>query len=393
MLDLARIQEALGAAGLDGWLFYDFRGSDPVAASVLGLDPARHTTRRWLYFIPARGEPVKLVHAIERGALDRLPGRKRVYLPWTQLEEELRQALSGARRVAMQYSPRGAIPTMSRVDAGTVELVRSLGPEVVSSADLAQEFEAVWSEEQLRSHHWAAERVGRLVDETFAEIGRRVRSEGAASEHEAQRFLLDRFAAEGLVTDHPPIVAAGPNSADPHYFPSPRRSSPIRAGDHVLLDLWARKDEPGSVFHDITWVASVLAPPVPEVAEVFRIVREARDAGFRKIEDSFRKGVPVRGFEVDDVVRGVIAKAGHGERFIHRTGHSIHTTTHGNGANLDDLETRDERRLIPRTGFSIEPGIYLEGRFGVRSEVNVYLSPEGPVLTGRPPQREIVRIE
>jgi Xaa-Pro aminopeptidase len=391
-MQLDRIQQALSAAGLDGWLFYDFRGSDPLAASVLGLDPAAHTTRRWFYYVPARGEPTRIVHAIEAGSLDAVPGRKLVYLPWTQLHEHLRGTLAGAGRIAMQYSPMNAIPYVSRVDAGTIELVRSCGVEVMSSADLIQQFEAVWSDAQFETHRYAADRIGRLIDDTFGEIGRRVHETGSAGEYEIQQFMWERYAADGLVSDHPPIVACNAHTADPHYYPTATRSAPIRTGDFVLIDTWAKQDVPQAVYFDVTWVGFVGRDVPREIVTVFQIVRDARDAAIQFVQESARRGTPIRGAQVDDAARGVIARAGFGESFIHRTGHSIHTTTHGNGANMDNLETDDQRRIIPRTCFSIEPGIYLSGRFGVRSEVNMFVCDGDAIVTGRAPQTAIVLI-
>jgi len=391
-MDLNRIQDALAAAGLDGWLFYDFRGSDPLAASILGLDPAAHTTRRWFYFVPARGEPTRIVHSIERGSLDAVPGPKLVYLPWQQLHEHVKNTLAGTKRIAMQYSPMNAIPYVSRVDAGTVELVRSCGVEIISSADLVAQFEATWTDEQFATHQFAADKISRLIDDTFAEIGRRVRAAGSVSEFDIQQFMWDRYAADGLISDHPPIVGVNANSADPHYFPTASRTSQIRDGDFVLIDTWAKQNLPNSVYFDVTWTGFLGDRPPVDITTVFNIVRDARDAAIRFVQDSVRAGTTIGGWQVDDACRGVIQRAGFGDHFIHRTGHSIHTSTHGNGANIDNLETRDERRLIPRTCFSIEPGIYLEGRFGVRSEVNVFINEGEAVVTGRSAQKEIVLI-
>jgi Xaa-Pro aminopeptidase len=391
-MDLKRIQQALIDAKLDGWLFYDFRGSDPLAASILGLDPSAHTTRRWFYFVPARGEPTRIVHAIERSALDAVPGRKLVYLPWQQLHEHVNGTLAGAERIAMQYSPLNAIPYVSRVDAGTIELVQSCGIQLVSSADLVAQFEATWTDEQLETHQFAADKIGRLIDDTFAEIGKRVGQSGSVQEYEIQQFMWQRYAADGLIADHPPIIAVNANSADPHYFPTSSRTSVIRNGDFVLIDTWAKQNVPHAVYFDVTWTGFVGGQPAMDITTVFNIVRDARDAAIRFVQAAVREARPIHGWEVDDVCRGVIRRAGFGEHFIHRTGHSIHTSTHGNGANMDNLETRDERRLIPRTCFSIEPGIYLEGRFGVRSEVNMYLSDQEAIVTGRPAQTAIVCI-
>ena len=389
-MHLDSFQQALQKSAMDGWLFYDFRGSDPLASSILGLDPSRHNSRRWFYFIPARGAPTRIVHAIERGALDALPGSTRVYLRWRELHEQLRETLQGASRVAMQYSPNNAIPYVSRVDAGTVELVRTCGVDVMSSADLVSQFQSVLSEAQVATHQHAAEKISQLIDDTFAEIGKRIGKDGATTEYEIQQFMWQRYHDDGLVSDHPPIVATGPNSADPHYFPEPSRCSTIHAGDFVLVDTWAKQDIADSIYFDVTWVGFVGDSPPKEITDVFHLVRAARDATLAFIQEAQRIGKPIFGAQVDNIARGVIEAAGYGNHFCHRTGHSIHTETHGNGANLDNLETQDERRLLPGTCFSVEPGIYLDGKFGVRSEVNVYLTENDALVTGRPAQAQIV---
>jgi Xaa-Pro aminopeptidase len=387
------IQEALRAAGLDGWLFYDFRGNDPLAYSILGMPAGKHRTRRWFYFVPASGEPTKIVHAIETAALDSLPGRKIVYLPWGKLEAAVRETLAGRKRIAMQYSPGNAIPYLSRVDAGTIELVRSAGAEVVSSADLTQQFEATLSEAAYKSHAEAAELLGRIVLEGFAEIGRRLRHGKPTTETDIQRYLLDCFAEHDLVSAHPPNVSADANSADPHYDPQPKTAARITKDTFVLIDAWCKFKKPGSIYADITWVGYVGPEVPPEHEKIFRIVAAARDAAIDFVQKAQAEGRPVRGCDADDACRKVIADAGFAERFIHRTGHNIGENTHGNGANIDNLETRDERRLIPRTLFSVEPGIYLPGKFGVRSEVNVFLPDEkSAVVTGLPAQTEIILV-
>jgi len=390
---IARIQEALHKAGLDGWLFYDFRQSDPLAYRILKLDPRRLATRRWLYFIPTAGEPVKIVHAIESEQLDALPGKKLIYLPWSQLHEHLHRLLQGRRRIAMQYSPDNDIPYISRVDAGTIELIRRFGVEVVSSADLVQHFEAVWSEEQLQTHLRAEPKMRRIVDETFAEIARRVASGQPTDEYDIQQFILRCFEREGLVTDHPPIVAADAHSANPHYSPTSDSAWPIREGTFVLIDLWAKlRDVPRAVYVDITWTGFVGDVVPDRYARVFHIVREARDRAIEFVREAVRAQRPLHGWEVDEVARDVIRRAGLGDFFIHRTGHSIGEDVHGAGANIDNLETRDTRRILPHTCFSIEPGVYLEGEFGVRSEVNVYVDDTDVIVTARPIQTEVVPI-
>jgi Xaa-Pro aminopeptidase len=393
-----KIQQALKEADLDGWLFYSFRESDPIASNILGTGGEGHiATRRWFYLVPQSGEPTKINHSIERTVLDHLPGKKLIYLPWQQLHEHLRNslgALTSARRprVAMQYSPEAAIPYLSRVDAGTIELIRSLGVEVVSSANLVQQFESAWNDEQLAMHEEAARGLYSTVREAFAEIGRRINEKIPTTEYDIQQFIMGRFGDLGLITRDPPIVAVNANSAAPHYEPTSERHSPINAGDFVLIDLWAKLDRHGSVYADITWT-SVVSDSVPEeVNRVFTVVRDARDAATEFVREAFSQGRIIYGWQVDDVCRSVIEKAGYGEQFIHRTGHNIHTEVHGNGANIDNLETRDERLLIPRTCFSIEPGIYLEGRFGVRSEIDVYVSSGEARVTGGEPQREVVAI-
>ncbi|MBI3302943.1 MAG: aminopeptidase P family protein [Deltaproteobacteria bacterium] len=383
---LREIQEALRQEGVEGWLFYDFRGSDPLAYRILGLDPAAISTRRWYYFIPTQGEPAGIVSSVEPRRLDALPGRKRVFLSWQQLQECLAETLRGARRVAMQYSPGNAIPYVSRVDAGTVELIRQLGVDVVSAADLVQRFEAVWTPAQWQSHLRAATGVRETVGEAFTYI----RQHAPVTEHAVQQFILARFAARGLTTYHPPIVGINAHSADPHYEPAPEGSSLIRPGDFVLIDLWAK--EPHGVYADITWTGFMGAQIPSRYQEIFTLVRKARDAAIAFVKERVSQGQTFYGHEVDAVSRKVIADAGYGDRFVHRTGHSIGEEVHGNGANMDGLETRDERRVLPGTCFSIEPGIYLQGEFGVRSEVNVYVGEREAIVTGVPMQMAVVPV-
>lgn len=392
-MNLEAIQSHLALANLDGWLFVDFRGSDPLAAGILGLDRNRMATRRWAYFIPKSGQPTRIVHAIETGSLDAVPGTKLVYLPWSQLHEHLRATLAGSRKIAMQYSPLNAIPYVSRVDAGTVDLIRSFGVEVVSSANLVQRFEATMSPAQVRSHLVAADRLGEAVHAAFEEIGRRLNDAEPMTEYDIQHFIWKRFADHGLIADHPPIVAVEANAADPHYCPSPSRSATIGRDQFVLIDAWCKLNEPGSIYADICWVGFTGQNVPEEYLRVFEIVRQARDRGVEYVQENLADGKPVRGCDVDDACRAVIVEAGFGEQFIHRTGHSIHESDHGNGANIDNLETRDDRLLIPRTCFSIEPGIYLPGRFGVRLEINVLLEDEvNAIVTGLPRQMEILRV-
>lgn len=390
---LSEIQQALQETGdLAGWLFYDFRGSDPLAYRILQLDPTRHITRRWYYWIPVYGQPVKLMHRIEPHILDELPGESMFYASWNEHRACLARLLQGAKRIAMQYSPLNAIPYLSRVDAGTLELIRSLGPEVITSADLVQRFEAVWNERQLASHRDAAEKLRRIVDEAFEHVRRSIAAQVTLDEYALQQFILSRIHDHGLITSSPPIAAADAHSADPHYGPQRRGSAQVVAGSFILIDLWAKRPEPGSVYADITWTGYVgQEVPVP-YRDIFRIVRDARDAALAFVADrAAARNLPC-GWEVDEVCRTVIQKAGYGDYFLHRTGHSIGEEVHGNGANIDNLETHDERRLLPKTCFSIEPGIYLPGRFGIRSELDVYLSDQEAIVFGQPVQREIVAI-
>jgi Xaa-Pro aminopeptidase len=388
---ITSLQAALQREQLEGWLFYSFRGSDPIAENILHLDNARLATRRWFYFVPASGRPQKIVHAIETGMLDSLPGDKRVYLAWQELHRQLRDALQGTRQVAMQYSPLNAIPYISRVDAGVVELIRSFGVEVVSSADLVQIFEAVWTPEQLDSHLFAARHLREIVDAAFREVSRRVRENVPTTELDIQDFIWSEYAARNLESSHRPIVAVNAHSADPHYQPDAVRNLPIGAGDFLLLDIWAKRRTPRAVYDDITWTGFVGSTVPAEMEHIFDVVKNGRDAAIHLVKDRYPRDT-VYGWQVDDAARQSIAASGYGAQFLHRTGHSIHEEDHGNGANIDNLETQDNRRLMRGTCFSIEPGVYLANRFGVRSEVNVYLDETEAVVTGLPIQERIVPI-
>jgi len=379
-MNLAAIQEELRKQKLDGWLFFDHHVRDPLAYRVLGLDVHRVPTRRWYYFIPATGEPRGLVHRIEAGMIDVLPGEKIAYSRWTEHVSGLQKLMSGARRIAMQYSPNCAIFYISMVDAGTVELVRSTGVEVASSADLIQTFEARWTPEALQSHLEAGRRVDRVRREAFQMIGERTRNGCSTDELAVRNFVLQGFAREGLFTDHGPIVGVNANAANPHYEPTDEEFAPIRRGDFVLLDMWAKLDQAGSVYYDITWTG-VCGEPSAEQRRIFGIVRDARDAAIDRVQRGISAGEAIRGFEVDDAARGVIEKAGFGESFVHRTGHSIGQEVHGNGANMDNLETHDERRVMPWSCFSVEPGIYLKD-FGIRSEINLFVGDGEARVTG-----------
>jgi Xaa-Pro aminopeptidase len=380
-MDLDSMQQFLRAEGLDGWLFYDHHRRDPLAYRVLGLPSVLVVTRRWYYLIPAEGAPAGLVHRIERSVLDGLPGEKRAYSSWPEQAAGLARMLAGRRRVAMQYSPSCAIPYVSMVDAGTVELVRGSGIEVVSSANLIQQFEARWTRENLGCHLEAGRLIDRIRADAFRLIGDRLRAGDRIDEFTVKSFILDRFTQSGLVTDHGPIVAANANASNPHYEPGSEGSLEIRNGDCVLIDMWAKLDTPAGVYYDITWTGFCGPQPPAAVENVFAIVREARDRGVEFVQEAVCSRRELRGFEVDDRVRSCIAKRGFGEYFIHRTGHSIGSEVHGAGANMDNLETHDDRRVIPWTCFSVEPGIYLPD-FGIRSEVNVFVGEDEARVTG-----------
>jgi Xaa-Pro dipeptidase len=380
MPDIGAIQQALRSQKLDGWLFYDILHRDPIAYRVLGLDHAL-AKRRWFYMIPAKGAPRKLVHRIEAGALDSLPGEKMVYAAADELANNLKRLVGRAKKVAMQYSPKNLIPYISLVDAGTVELIRAQGCRVVSSADLVQQFEAVWTPDQLNSHRAAGQAIDRITSAAFAEAAQRVRAGKAFTEYDLQQWMLGQFRAARVTSDSPPIVAVGPHSGDPHYEPQASGSAPVRAGDFLLLDVWAKTLAPGSVYYDITWTGYLGGKVPKKFAMVFSIVREARDAAVAFVQMNVKAGRAIEGWQVDRAAREVIRKAGYAKSFVHRTGHSIGQEVHGAGANMDGLETRDVRRIIPHTCFSVEPGIYLP-EFGVRSEVNVYVDEGGASVTG-----------
>lgn len=387
---LEEIQERLREARLDGWLFFDHHRRDPLAYRVLGLAGERVATRRWYYLIPAKGEPAGLVHRIESHALDSLPGEKIAYSSWSEQSGGLEKMLKGCRRVAMQYSPQCAVPYVSMVDAGTVELVRKLGVEVASSADLIQYFEARWSRKNLESHLAAGREVDQARAGAFRLVSERLRAGTRIDEYEVKRFLRESFTKRGLVTDHGPIVAVNENASNPHYEPEAGNCREIRRGDCLLIDLWAKQDAAEAVYYDITWTAFCGEQPPEAVRNVFEVVRGARDQAIRRVQEAVAAKTELRGFEVDDAARGYIEAKGFGPFFFHRTGHSIGTEVHGAGANMDNLETHDERRIIAGTCFSIEPGIYLK-EFGIRSEVNVYVGEEAARVTGET-QTELVRV-
>ncbi len=385
------IQEALEEAGADGWLFACFQQNDPVSLDLLGLGQ-RLVTRRCYYLVPRRGEPRKLVHALEPAMLEHLPGATSSYLTWREHRAGVAGLVAGVRRLAAQYSPGNQLPTVSRLDAGHAELLREAGAELVSAADLVQRFAATWSAEQLEGHRRACRALHAIVLAAFDRVRGALGRGERLDEYTVQRGIVEAFGQAGLWTEADPIVAVNAHSADPHYQPGPEGSWPIQDGDFLLIDLWAKEKAPGSVYADITWCGVCAAAPADRQEEVFAVVAAARDAAWELVRGRW-PGEPVRGFEVDDAAREVIRRAGYGERFIHRTGHSIGTSDHGQGANMDNLETHDTRQLLPMTGFSIEPGIYLTGDFGVRSEINVALTAEAAEVTGGEPQRELLRLK
>jgi Xaa-Pro dipeptidase len=392
MTRLQEIADALKGARLDGWLFYDFRLSDPLAYRILEVPSGGTTTRRWFCYVPAAGEPAAIVSAVEAHRLDALAARKIVYRSYDEMTRALGGVLAGARRIAMNYSPGAAIPYVSRVDAGTIELVRGFGVEVVSAADLIQRFEAMLTPAQIDSHHRAAVALRAVVDETFADIAARVEAQRPVSECSVQAYVMERIAAHGLATREPPIVAVNEHSADPHFGPNPSDDRTIGVGDFVLLDLWAKEAGADSIYADFTWTAFVGAEVPREHARIFEIVAHARDSAVELIEQRFAAGLAISGREADRAARAVIEEAGYGDSYVHRTGHSIGREVHGTGANLDSLETLDDRQLIENTCFSVEPGIYLPGRFGVRSELDMTIENGRAHVSGEPRQRAIVAL-
>jgi len=378
---LTEIQTALRDEGLDGWLFFDHHQRDPLAYRVLQFTPGSMVTRRWYYFVPPQGEPRGLAHKIEAETLKDLPGEIGLYAGWQELVEGLRGILGTSWRVAMQYSPNCAVPYVAMVDAGTVELISGMGIEVVTSANLVQLFESRWNQQQLENHLEAGRRIDKIRADAFARISNKVRGGERITEWEMQQFILDQFRAGGLITDHGPDVAVNANASNPHYNPTEERCSEIRRGDLVLLDMWAKLDVPDGVYYDITWVGYCGQRPTDAMENVFGTVRDARDKAIARVKSAVAAKEALCGYQVDDAARAHIRDAGYAEYFFHRTGHSIGVEVHGAGANLDNLETHDERRVIPWTCFSIEPGIYL-AEFGVRSEVDVFVDETSARVTG-----------
>ncbi len=389
--DLPAIQSAIKEFGFDGWLLYDFRGLNVLAERVLGIDPNDVGSRRYFYFVPAEGDPIKLVHRIETEALDHLPGHKKIYLRWQELHAELASMVGSSKRIAMEYSPNNANPYVSRVDGGTIELIRSLGPDIASSGNLVQYFEARWTPEQWELH-LEADRLNQLAFEmAWGMVKDSVENGETLRETDLQNHVMSYYAANNMTTYHPPIVAVGPHSGDPHYTPQPGSDSEIRKGDFLLLDMWAKMDVPLGVYTDLTKVGFVGDQVPEEYTKVFDIVAASRDAGIKCVEEAFAAGRELQGWEVDKASRDVIEAAGYGDYFIHRTGHNIGRETHGNGAHMDNLENKEERLVMPNTCFSIEPGIYLDD-FGVRSEINVFIDGDCKVHVTGDTQTEIFKI-
>lgn len=388
--DLAEMQGLMALQRLDGWLLYDNSGQNPIAAEI--VRPAGIQTRRWFYFIPAKGDPIALVHKIEVGNFADVPGTKLEYAGWRELDAGLKKVLKGRKRIAMEYSPGGAIPALSRVDAGTIEMVKAVGVEIVSSAELVQAAKSRWGKAGRESHYVAAHHLIKLKDDAFAYIAKQVKAGVKVTDYDVQQRIWKGYATRGLTAGYPPIVAIGPDAANPHYAPTAATARLIQEGDLVLIDLWARQaNDPHAVYADITWVGYVGKTVPKKHADTFAIVVKARDATVAFVTQKFKDRKPVRGYEADKIARDVITKAGYGDRFIHRTGHSIDTNVHGDGANLDDFETHDTRTILLGTGFSVEPGIYVPGDFGMRSEIDCYVSSTGVEVT-TPVQTEITAI-
>lgn len=391
---IEQIQEALCKEGVDGWLFCDFHNRDPISYRVLGLEEGKFTSRRWFYFVPASGTPHRLVHAVERGKLDALPGDKTVYLPWEQLHASLNEILGRPGTVAMQYSPNNNIPYVDLADPGIVELVRGLGHTVVSSANLVQLFEAVLDDDQFETHVEAGRRIQPIKDQAFAKIENALLSGQKITEYEVQQYIIRRFSEEGLNCDEEwPIVAANEHAADPHFEPRPDNTVAFKPGDKILIDLWARLDQPGAIYYDITWCGFAGSKPPPEYVRIFDVAMAARNAAYKLVKDRFSAEIPVYGWEVDRACRQVVEDAKLGEYFVHRTGHSIGTSVHGNGVHMDSLETKDERQLIPGICFSIEPGIYMRGDMGVRTEIDLFIKSSGEVVVVGELQEQLILLD
>lgn len=392
-MDISKIQKELQKVGLDGWLFYDFHNRDPIAMRILKIDPKRFTSRRWYYFIPAFGTPKKLVHSIESWKLDHLPGEKYIYLPWQEQHSLLKYILSGSNIIAMQYSPNNSIPYVSTVDGGTLELVRSFGIEVASSANLVSIFESHLTDEEIAMHAKTSEYMHKIKNLAFAEISRRIHQGNSPTEFEIHNFMLSLYEEFGLVTNDGPIVAVNEHAADPHFEPTSDNTNHIKEGDLVLIDLWAKLNHDTGIYYDITWMGYVGETVPDKIQDYFSLVAKARDTAFNFVRTRFENKQDVRGYEVDSAARSVIEEAGFGKFFIHRTGHNIGQEVHGNGTHLDNLETRDERLIIPGSCFSIEPGIYLkEEKLGFRTEIDVVITNSGEAVVFGDIQQEVIPI-
>ena len=392
-MDINAIQSALKAAGLDGWLFYDFHNRDAIAARILGLDYSKMTTRRWYYFIPTEGTPKKLVHKIEPWRIDALSGEKYIYLPWQQQHSLLKQILGNSKKVAMQYSPFNAIPYVSIVDGGTIELVRSFGVDVISSADLVSIFESHLSMDDYKSHCAAGKIIQDAKDISFLEISKRIKNGENPTEYEIHIFMKNYMLDNGLKFDDGPIVAINEHAADPHFEPTPENCLKMKEGDLVLFDQWAKLNKPGSIYYDVTWMGYIGTTVPEKIENLFHIDCQARDAALNLVRERFSNNVSVHGMEVDDACRQVIIDAGYADAFIHRTGHNIAEEVHGNGTHIDNLETKDERLIIKGSCFSVEPGIYLpEEKIGFRTEIDVFVTDEGNVEVYGPIQEKVIPI-
>ncbi len=382
-MDIGKIQKALRDKRIDGWLLTDFRNRDYLAYRVIGLNFEKMASRRWYYYIPAKGEPRKLVSAVERLHLDALPGKRLVYLSWQEQHGALKKLMGPGKKIAMQYSPKNNVPYVSLVDGGTIELLKSLGYKIVSSADLISMFVSVVPEEGYRTHIEAGRIMDRIRVEAFDQIRAAVRSNSGATEYDIQQYVARRFREEGLTTYDPPMVGVNDHPADPHFETAKETARAFKQGDTVLIDMWAKKDIPGGIYYDITWVGYIGSTPPAKYVKMFNAVKAGRDAAIKFVKDKFAKGETCYGWQVDDACRNVVKKAGFGKYFLHRTGHSITEETHGNGVNIDNLETKDERALLPGCCFSIEPGIYLDGEMAVRTEINMFIRHDGvPEVTG-----------
>lgn len=392
-MDLVKIQSAIKQQGVDGWLLYDFHNRDPLACSIIGLSPNAFSTRRWYFYIPAEGEPTRLVSRVDQSLLDFLPGKKLYYLSWQEMYAQIQSMLGSAKRIAMNYSPMNNIPYVSMVDAGTIEIIRHLGYEPASAADLVQLFEAIIDEDGYRSHCDAGDCILKIKDEAYAKISSAIKNGEKLSEYEVQQFIMRRFEEEGMTCeDHGPIVGINDHPADPHFEPTPENSRYFEAGNTILIDLWAKKKEAGSIYYDVTWCGFAGENPPAKYVEMFNTARDARKAAVEFVREKFARAEPCYGWEVDDACRNVVKAAGYGDYFVHRTGHSIGTSVHGNGVNIDNLETKDERQLMPGICFSIEPGIYIPGEMAVRSEINVFIKLDGEVVVYGDEQEDLILV-